>query len=131
MPVPTAGSRSAGATTTTSSSPPSHAPTSTQTSTPTNAATFTVQTKANLLAPSTDYWGVSINGVPQGTSQLNALDTEVGQAPSELTWYQGWDEPYPAQTVKSSWQHGALPMITWESKPQHDTTPAQSDPTTP
>ncbi|HTU39181.1 MAG TPA: glycosyl hydrolase [Acidimicrobiales bacterium] len=96
---------------------------------PTNATpTVVVEPKSELVDPSTDYWGVAINGVPQGTPQLNALDTEVGAAPSELTWYQGWDEPYPAQTVQGAWQHGALPMITWESKPTFDTTPAQSDP---
>lgn len=111
---------------TTSSSPPAG---STTTSTvPTSYTSFTVPTKSELLTPDTDYWGVSLDGVPQGTSQLNALDAAIEQAPSELTWYQGWDEPYPAQTVATSWQHGALPMITWESKPSQDTDPAQSDP---
>lgn len=108
-------------------------PTNTTTTTvptqPNQVASFTVQTKSKLIAPTSDYWGVAINGVPQGSAQLNALDTEVGAAPSQLTWYQGWDQPFPAQTVQSSWQRGALPMITWESKPTQDTTPAQSDPT--
>jgi mannan endo-1,4-beta-mannosidase len=131
--VPTSSASSAS---TKSPAPPTSPPTTTPpapspsspSSQPTDVATVTVQTKSQLVTPNTDYWGVSINGVPQGTPQLNALDTEVGQAPSELTWYQGWDEPYPAQTVESSWQHGALPMITWESKPTFDTDPAQSDP---
>lgn len=126
--VPTAGAASGRSSTgTTTTVPSSNAPTTTTTPQPA-AATFTVETKANLVAPSSDYWGVSINGVPQGMPQLRALDSEVGAAPSELTWYQGWDEPYPAQAVQSAWQNGALPMITWESKPTIDSTPAQSDP---
>jgi hypothetical protein len=116
------------ATTTTTTVPAAPSSTTTTTTVPTNSATYTVQTKSALIAPDSDYWGVSLNGVPQGSSQLDALDAEVGEAPSELTWYQGWDEPYPAQTVESSWEHGALPMITWESKPSQDTDPAQSDP---
>ena len=126
-PTPAASTKAPSGTGTTSTVPP-QASASTQASAPASAATFTVQAKSSLVLPQADYWGVSINGVPQGTPQLNALDAEVGQAPSELTWYQGWDEPYPAQTVQSSWQHGALPMITWESKPSIDSDPAQSDP---
>jgi mannan endo-1,4-beta-mannosidase len=106
----------------------SSAGTTTPTTSPPRPNTFTVPNKTQLVAPTADYWGVSINGVPQGVSQLNALDAEVERAPSELTWYQGWDEAYPAQTVQSSWQRGALPMITWESKPTYDPDPAQADP---
>lgn len=128
--VPTSGAPAKSANPTTTTTVPFRSPASTQTSTPapTNSATFTVQTKSELIAPSSDYWGVAINGVPQGMAQLNAVDAETEQAPSQITWYQGWDEPYPAQTVQSSWQRGALPMITWESKPSVDVTPAQSDP---
>jgi mannan endo-1,4-beta-mannosidase len=116
-------------TTTTTQPSPAPAEGSTAASTPTNVTPIVVvHPKSELVDPTSDYWGVAINGVPQGMSQLNALDAEVEQAPSELTWYQGWDEPYPAQTVESAWQRGALPMITWESKPTFDTDPAQSDP---
>jgi hypothetical protein len=122
--APSAAEKPGGSTTTSLPAPGS---TTTSTAPPTYSS-FSVPTKSALLTPDSDYWGVSLDGVPQGTSQLNALDAAVEQAPSELTWYQGWDEPYPAQTVATSWQHGALPMITWESKPSDDTDPAQSDP---
>ena len=125
--VPTPGASSGKSSTGTTTTLPSKGTPTTTTTAPV-AATFTVEPKANLVAPSSDYWGVSINGVPQGMPQLRALDSEVGSAPSELTWYQGWDEPYPAQAVQNAWQNGALPMITWESKPTIDSTPAQSDP---
>jgi mannan endo-1,4-beta-mannosidase len=127
--VPTPGASSGRSSTATTTTPPSIGRPTTTTIAPAPVApTFTVESKANLVAPSSDYWGVSINGVPQGMPQLRALDSEVGSAPSELTWYQGWDEPYPAQAVQNAWQNGALPMITWESKPTIDSTPAQSDP---
>ncbi len=125
--VPTPGGSSSKSPVSTTTSVPSSSVPTTTTTAPVGL-TFTVENKANLVAPTSDYWGVSINGVPQGMPQLRALDTEVGSAPSELTWYQGWDEPYPAQAVQSAWQNGALPMITWESKPTIDSTPAQSDP---
>ncbi len=112
----------------TTTSLPTPSSSKTTSTSPPSSSTYKVPAKSALVAPDTDYWGVSLDGVPQGTSQLNALDAAVEDAPSELTWYQGWDEPYPAQTVESSWEHEALPMITWESKPSQDTTPAQSDP---
>jgi mannan endo-1,4-beta-mannosidase len=123
--VPSSTSKPNGTTTTAPTGPSGS---TTTTTVPTRFSTYSVPTKSALLSPDTDYWGVSITGVPQGTSQLNGFDSEVEEAPSELTWYQGWDEPYPTQTVENSWQHGALPMITWESKPTNDTDPAQSDP---
>jgi hypothetical protein len=116
------------ATPTTTAAPTTTVPKTTTTTTAKVQLTYLVPTKAQLVAPSADYWGVAINGVPQGVSQLNALDAEVGQAPSELEWFQGWDEPYPSQAVETSWQRGALPVITWETKPTFDLTPATSDP---
>ena len=124
--VPTPGSASGKSSTSTSTSVPQNQ--TTTTTTRPVGETFTVENKANLVAPSSDFWGVSINGVPQGMPQLRALDSEVGSAPSELTWYQGWDQPFPSQAVQNAWENGALPMITWESKPTIDSTPAQSDP---
>jgi len=102
--------------------------TTTTTTAPSNVATFTVQTKSELVDAGSDYWGVAITGVPQGTSQLDALDAEIERAPSELTWFEGWDQPYPSQAVETSWQHGALPMITWQSE-QTSAGATQSDPT--
>lgn len=117
-----------GTTTASPSTPKDPTTTTTRPKTTTTTSPYLVPTKAALLSPAADYWGVAINGVPGGVSQLNALDAEVGEAPSTLEWFQGWDESFPSQYVQTSWQRGALPLLTWESKPTVDSTPATSDP---
>jgi mannan endo-1,4-beta-mannosidase len=89
--------------------------------------------KAQLMDPSTDYYGVAANGVPFETATVKTIDSEVGKAPSAIEWYAGWDQAYQPAAVVSSWELGALPIITWESMPSNDPlTPGQSradDPT--
>jgi mannan endo-1,4-beta-mannosidase len=107
---------------------------------PTTAGTTTPPTflenppaKAQLMDPSTDYYGVAANGVPFETATVKTIDSEVGKAPSAIEWYAGWDQAFQPAAVVSSWELGALPIITWESMPSNDPlTPGQSradDPT--
>ena len=77
----------------------------------------TAASRAALVQPSDDYYGVSENSIPFATSPLDAIDTEVGKAPSVVEWFSGWDQPFDPQAVINSWDAGALPVITWETKP--------------
>jgi hypothetical protein len=79
--------------------------------------TPTVAARATLVTPSTRYYGVAQNGLPNANSQLDAIDSEVGKAPSVIEWFSGWDQSFNAQSVTNSWDNGALPIITWETKP--------------
>jgi hypothetical protein len=86
---------------------------------PKPTATVTVPTKAELIDPSTKYYGLAEDGLPGSTPLLNSLDAETGKAPSLLEWFDYWDDSYSPQQVTQAWQAGALPVITWQSVP-HD-----------
>lgn len=72
-------------------------------------------TKAQLVAPSTNYFGVTQDGLPRDQSIYDKVATDAGKAPSALGMFSNWDAAYPAEQVKSSWQHHALPVLTWMS----------------
>lgn len=76
----------------------------------------TAASKAELLSPAVDYYGVSQDGLPNAGSQFNALATSVGKAPSSVGYFQYWNHPFDPSKVTSSWSRAALPVITWMSK---------------
>jgi mannan endo-1,4-beta-mannosidase len=73
-------------------------------------------TKAQLVSPSQDYFGVAQDGIPGDGKMLDTLDRQAGKAPSALEWFSGWDSDYRGDLVQSVWSRGALPVITWMSK---------------
>jgi mannan endo-1,4-beta-mannosidase len=73
--------------------------------------------KSQLVSPQTDYFGVTEDGLPNATSQLDTIDRQLGKAPSSLGFFQHWDSGYPATKVESAWGSGALPVMTWMSMP--------------
>ena len=42
----------------------------------------------------------------------------MGKAPSSLGFFAYWDHDYPANKVTASWDHDALPVMTWMSERQ-------------
>jgi hypothetical protein len=73
--------------------------------------------RAALVDPSSLYYGLAQNSIPFTTNPLNSIDAEVGKAPSVLEYFQGWDQDFDPQAVTNAWDVGALPLITWETKP--------------
>jgi mannan endo-1,4-beta-mannosidase len=98
----------------------------TVTAPPKPSVTVTVPTKAQLMAPSTKYYGLAEDGLPGSTPLLNSLDAETGKAPSLIEWFDYWDDSYSPQQVTQAWQAGALPVITWQSVPHDYTNTAQN-----
>ncbi len=76
----------------------------------------TAVTKAALVEPPLDYFGVSQNGLPGATNQYNALSAELGKAPSTLGYFSYWDSDFDPTKVQAAWSRGALPVMTWMSK---------------
>jgi mannan endo-1,4-beta-mannosidase len=72
--------------------------------------------KAALVAPAKDYYGLAEDGLPGDTPLLTTLDTAAGKAPSALEWFDYWSSPYNAAKVNAAWATGALPVITWMSE---------------
>jgi mannan endo-1,4-beta-mannosidase len=73
-------------------------------------------TKAQLVSPSHDYFGVAQDGIPGDGKMLDTLDRQAGKAPSAIEWFSGWDSDYRGDLVHSAWRRGALPVMTWMSK---------------
>jgi mannan endo-1,4-beta-mannosidase len=71
--------------------------------------------KSTLVFPTTDYFGVTEDGLPNATSQVTTIDTELGKAPSSLGYFATWDTPFNGSQVVTSWRDGALPVMTWMS----------------
>jgi hypothetical protein len=80
--------------------------------------------KADLVKPDADYFGVTEDGLPNATTQLDRIDRQLGKAPSSIGFFAYWDAAFPASKVSSAWQRGALPVMTWMSMPSDGTSAA-------
>jgi mannan endo-1,4-beta-mannosidase len=92
------------------------------------APALTTGTKLALSAPKLNYFGVAQDGLPNSTPMYNTVDTQLGKAPSAVEWFTGWDTDFDPSRVQSAWTRGALPVMTWVSKPeQPDSTANPAD----
>ena len=78
-----------------------------------------IPTKSEVLTPGKKYFGVAADGLPNDPSLFDSEDTELGQAPSTVEWFQNFGDAYPYSKVSAAWQRGALPVITWMSAPNN------------
>ena len=78
----------------------------------------TAAVKAALVRPTTDYFGITQDDLPNSTPKLTAIDNQLGKAPSSLGFFAYWDHDYPSNKITASWDHGALPVMTWMSERQ-------------
>jgi mannan endo-1,4-beta-mannosidase len=96
--------------------------------------TVSAPTKAQLLDPTSRYYGMYTQQSPFNYSELNATSAKVGVQPNVAGYFQGWDASFRADAVTAAWAHGQLPLLTWESQPSAmgngvPTQPAYSLPT--
>ena len=75
----------------------------------------TAPSKAELLDPASRYFGMYTSQAPFNFASLDDTSTKVGRAPNLVGYFSGWDKPFRADAVTSSWERGMLPMLTWES----------------
>jgi mannan endo-1,4-beta-mannosidase len=50
------------------------------------------------------------------TEEFDSLEYSLARDASMRGYYKGWDTPYDANRVLSSWQRGEVPVMTWESR---------------
>ncbi|PZR51903.1 hypothetical protein DNL40_13850 [Xylanimonas oleitrophica] len=79
-------------------------------------------TKAQILeaaASGARWWGLYTEQAPWNWATYDMVQTKVGeQHDTTITGYfQGWDGPFRPEGVQRSWQHGELPVLTWEARP--------------
>jgi beta-mannanase len=77
----------------------------------------TAPSKAELLNPATRYFGMYTAQAPFSWATYDESATKLGRNPNLVGYFSGWDKPFRADAVTRSWDHGALPMLTWESHP--------------
>ncbi|MEV8213198.1 glycosyl hydrolase [Leifsonia sp. NPDC077715] len=83
----------------------------------TGAAPITAPARADLVNPSKRYFGMYTEQAPFNWATFDATSTKVGVSPNVVGYFSGWDENFRANAVTRAWQHGQLPMMTWESRP--------------
>ena len=83
-------------------------------------APITAPSKQALLHPDSPYFGMYTQQAPFNWATYDATTAEIGAQTNLVGYFQGWDQPFRADAVTRAWQHGQLPMMTWESRPIDD-----------
>ncbi|UZN02945.1 glycoside hydrolase family 26 protein [Cellulomonas sp. S1-8] len=63
------------------------------------------------------YFGLYTAQSPFSWSEYDQVAAAVGVEPDVAGYFQGWDTPFRPDAVERAWTKGALPMVTWESRP--------------
>jgi beta-mannanase len=82
-----------------------------------SAAPITAPARADLLNPTSRYFGMYTEQAPFNWATMDATSAKIGVQPNVVGYFSGWDENFRANAVTRSWQQGRLPMMTWESRP--------------
>jgi hypothetical protein len=80
-------------------------------------APITAPARADLLNPSSRYFGMYTDQAPFNWASLDATSAKIGVSPNLVGYFQGWDQSFRADAVQRAWQQGRMPMMTWESRP--------------
>jgi hypothetical protein len=71
-------------------------------------------TKDDILAlPGTHFW-LSAPQVPWSRSEIDGIADKAGARPTMLQFFVKWTQDFRAQSVTTSYQQGAIPVISWE-----------------
>jgi hypothetical protein len=87
------------------------------------ATPTTAPSKAELLATTSTYYGISNDVLPTDSRAFDELDSDVGKAPGLVEWFDTWDHPYrqDGAKVEQAWARGTLPVLTWMPEPKGGT----------
>ncbi|MFJ3490773.1 glycoside hydrolase family 26 protein [Leifsonia aquatica] len=81
------------------------------------ATPITAPARADLVAPTSRYYGMYTEQAPFNWATFDATSAKVGVAPNLVGYFSGWDETFRANAVTRAWAQGRMPMMTWESRP--------------
>jgi mannan endo-1,4-beta-mannosidase len=68
----------------------------------------------HLILPARNYLGVSIGGVPQDMSRVDAFAKRAGRKPNMITLFESFDDDFASSEVRDIYRYGALPIVRWE-----------------
>ncbi len=81
------------------------------------AAPVTAPARADLVNPSSRYFGMYTDQAPFNWATFDSTSSKIGVSPNLVGYFQGWDQTFRGDAVTRAWQHGRMPMMTWESRP--------------
>ncbi|TPX02273.1 hypothetical protein FJ656_23475 [Schumannella luteola] len=84
---------------------------------PSAPAPLVTPTREQLIQPASPYFGLYTAQSPFNWAEYDATSAKVGATPNLAGFFSGWDEDFRASGVTRAWKHGALPLVTWESRP--------------
>lgn len=93
------------------------APTTPKSPVPNTTAAITAPSKAELVDPSSRYFGMYTEQAPFSWATYDDTSSKIGDKPSAVGYFGGWDQPFRPDAVTRAWSRGTLPMLTWESRP--------------
>ncbi|MQY13337.1 hypothetical protein SRB5_34820 [Streptomyces sp. RB5] len=74
-----------------------------------------VPVKEQYLDPEGVYFGAATENAPYDKKELNQLAADAGGIrPSMTSFFLAWHQKFNPYSVTASWQHGTLPVLTWE-----------------
>ncbi|WP_411701253.1 glycosyl hydrolase [Conyzicola sp.] len=76
-----------------------------------------IPTKAEIVNPTSRYLGLYTTQAPFNWATYDEVATKLGNQPSMVGYFSGWDETFRANAVTRAWDRNQLPMLTWESRP--------------
>jgi hypothetical protein len=82
-----------------------------------SAAPITAPTKAEIVSPTSPYFGMFTEQAPFNWATYDQTAANIGSKPNVVGYFGGWDEAFRASAVTSAWQRDTLPILTWESRP--------------
>lgn len=71
-------------------------------------------TKAEIMAIPGVRFGLSAPQVPWSKSEIDGISAHAGTRPTLLQYFVKWNQEFRPQSVITSYQQGAVPVISWE-----------------
>ncbi|WP_249408955.1 glycoside hydrolase family 26 protein [Frigoribacterium sp. CFBP 8751] len=83
----------------------------------TGPVTVETPSLASIVDPESRYFGLFTDQAPFNWATYDAQEAAVGSEANMVGYFQGFDQEFRADAVRSSWSRGKLPVLTWESQP--------------
>ncbi|WP_423917252.1 glycosyl hydrolase [Frigoribacterium sp. 2-23] len=83
----------------------------------TGPVTITAPTKAQIVNPTSRYFGLYTTQSPFSWSEFDDVSQKVKAQPNLAGYFQGWDQDFNPAAVNRAWAKGDLSLLTWESRP--------------
>ena len=89
-----------------------------------------IPTKAEIVNPGSRYLGLYTTQAPFSWATYDEASTKLGNQPSLVGYFGGFDEPFRANAVTRAWDRNTLPMLTWSRGRSVRLTARSKSPTT-